>query len=89
MAQKMNKEAKKLITGFTGVLLEKFADLRFSPAERRSFLDAAWDLWIRYPKPKRYLEILEQLFDESQEPPNSPFKIGRYIRERLKDKRPL
>ena len=45
---------------------------------------------LRYEaKPKRYLEILEQLFDESQEPPNSPFKIGRYIRERLKDKRPL
>ncbi|MGA8768586.1 MAG: hypothetical protein WB559_16340 [Candidatus Acidiferrales bacterium] len=81
--KKVNKEVKKLVVGFTGVLLGKYAELRFSPAELRSFLDASLDLW--YLDPKHFLEKLDQLFDELEEQRKSPFKIGRHIAEYLEN----
>ena len=83
--KKVNKEVKKLIIGFTGVLLGKYADLRFSPAERRSFLNESWDLWSRNPRPERFLDRLDQLFAELEESSQSTFKIGRHIAEYLKN----
>jgi hypothetical protein len=83
--KKVNKEVKQLIIGFTGVLLGKYADLRFSPTELRSFLDASWDLWLRNPNPKRFLEQLDQLFDELEAQHKSTFKIGSHTAEYLKN----
>lgn len=79
-----NEEAKKLAVGSTEALLEMYADLRFSPAERRSFLDASWELWLRNRNQKRFLEKLQLFFDESEQQRKSAFKIGRYITEQLK-----
>jgi len=80
-----NDEVKKLAVGFTEALLEMFADLRFSPAERRSFLDSSWELWLRNRNKKRFLEKLQQFFDELQEQRKSTFKIGRHISKHLKN----
>jgi len=83
--KKVKKEVKQLIIGFTGVLLGKYADLHFSPAERRSFLDASWDLWSSNPNPKRFLKKLDQLLDELEEQRKSTFKIGSHIAKYLKN----
>jgi hypothetical protein len=80
-----NDEVKKLAVGFTEALLEMFADLRFSAAERRSFLDSSWELWLRNRNKKRFLEKLQQFFDELQEQRKSTFKIGRHISKHLKN----
>ncbi|HWO27337.1 MAG TPA: hypothetical protein VNO32_00915 [Candidatus Acidoferrum sp.] len=53
-----NEEVKKLAVGFTEALLEMYADLRFSQAERRFFLDASWELRLRNGSKKRFLEKL-------------------------------
>ena len=91
MAQNKNEykqlvESTKLDIGFADALLEKDADLRFSPAERRSFLAEAKVLWVLAPNRNRFLKYLQQFFDEAEADGISAFKIGRYIAERLKNK---
>lgn len=83
--EKQSKEAKKLAVGFAHSLLEMYAEHRFSPAEFRSFLDSAWDLWSHNPNRKRFVEKLNEYFDELEQQRKSPFKIGRYIAKQLEN----
>jgi hypothetical protein len=79
--------ATKPDVGFAEALLELFADLRFSPSERRVFLEQAAILWVRVLNQKRFLQYLQQFFDEAEQAGISGFKIGHYLKKRLKAKR--
>jgi hypothetical protein len=68
-------------------LLERFADLRFSSAERRVFLEQAAVLYSRVGNKQRFLRYLDQFFDDAEDEGYTGFKIGYYMRKRLKAKR--
>lgn len=68
-------------------LLERFGDLRFSSAERKVFLQQAAVLYSRVGKKQRFLRYLDQFFDEAEDEGYTAFKVGYYIRKRLKAKR--
>jgi hypothetical protein len=80
-------KASKPSVGFAEALLEFFAELRFSPLERRLFLEQSAVLWSRVPNQKRFLDCLQQFFDDAEQAGISGFKIGTYMKKRLKDKR--
>lgn len=68
-------------------LLERFADLRFASAERRVFLEQAAVLYSRVGNKQRFLRYLDQFFDEAEDEGYTAFKVGYYMRKRLKAKR--
>jgi hypothetical protein len=80
-----NKEAKKLVTGFTFSFFEMYVDFApCSKGEIRSFLNAAWELYLLDPNPKLFIEKLQQFFDELLEQHKPVSQIGRYISKHLK-----
>jgi hypothetical protein len=81
-----SKKATKPDIGLADALLELYADLRFSQAERRSFLEQAAVLWSRVKNQKRFLQYLTQFFDEAEQAGISGFKIGSYLKKRLQCK---
>jgi hypothetical protein len=78
------KKVKKLAVGFSESLLEMYGDLRFSQTERRSFLNASWELWLRNPHSQRFHQMLQHFFDELELQRKPVWKIGSYIANRLK-----
>ena len=72
---------------FADALLERFADLRFASAERRVFLEQAAVLYSRVGNKQRFLRYLDQFFDEAEDEGYTAFKVGYYMRKRLKAKR--
>ena len=81
-------KACKLAAGLADALLERFADLRFASAERRVFLEQAAVLYSRVGKNKqRFLRYLDQFLDDAMDEGYTGFKIGYYMRKRLKAKR--
>ncbi|HXQ27330.1 MAG TPA: hypothetical protein VN822_13050 [Candidatus Acidoferrales bacterium] len=85
-SKQQSKEVKKLIIGFGYSLLEYFTDLSgYSPAEARSFFDAACDLWLLDPNRKRFIEKIDLFYYELEEERTPPFEIGRYIAKHLKN----
>lgn len=79
-----NKEVKKLAIGFTFSFFEMYVHSPYSKGEIRSFLNAAWDLYLLDPNPKLFIEKLEQFFDELLEQHKPLSQIGRYISKHLK-----
>jgi hypothetical protein len=80
-------KACKLAAGLADALLERFADLRFAPAEQRVFLEQAAVLYSRAGNKQRFLRYLDQFFDDAEDEGYTGFKIGYYMRKRLKAKR--
>ena len=60
-------KACKLAAGLADALLERFADLRFSSAERRVFLEQAAVLYSRVGNKQRFLRYLDQFFDDAED----------------------
>jgi hypothetical protein len=80
-----NNASKQLAISYTRALLERFGDVGLYSEEELNFLlDGAWDLFLLDPDQKRFLEKLEQFFDELEERLKPPFEIGRCISEYLK-----
>ena len=79
-----NTEVKKLVIGFSLSFFEMYVDTRWSEKELRSFLDAAWDLFVVDPNRKHFIQKLWLFFDELEEQRKPASLIGRYISERLK-----
>ena len=92
---KATKKRRKPIKGckpnadFAEALLERFGDLWFlsSSDARRLFLEQAAVLYSRVGNKQRFLRYLEQFIDEAGDEGSLAFKVGYYIRERLKAKR--
>ena len=84
--RKLTKACKPDV-GFADALLERFADLLFSSAEQRVFLEQAAVLYSRVGNKQRFLRYLDQFFDDAEDEGYTGFEIGYYMRKRLKAKR--
>jgi len=80
------RTAKESEIGFADALLEIYTTLKFSPSERRSYLEQVNVLWNRLQNRRRFIQYHQYFFDEAEENRVSTFKIGRYLAERLKSK---
>jgi hypothetical protein len=85
--QRKPNKACKFCARLADALLERFGDLRFSSAERRVFLEQAAVLYSRVGNKQRFLRYLDQFFDEAEDEGYTAFKVGYYMRKRLKAKR--